>query len=141
MPWYDSLDHAGAFQMGIMRRLFESRPFQKLAPDQTLVVNGPTYGGAKIRAERADDGSFAFIYSPRGESFTVDKSRLKAARLKEIWFDPRYGASYHFHSTTNEGYQTYAPPTSGRGQDWLLILEDEAADFPSPTDYKFTQQR
>ena len=141
MPWYDSLDHPGAFQMGIMRRLFESRPFQKLAPDQTLVVNGPTYGGAKIRAERADDGSFAFIYSPRGESFTVDKSRLKAARLKEIWFDPRYGASYHFHSTTNEGYQTYAPPTSGRGQDWLLILEDEAAGFPSPTDYKFTQQR
>lgn len=125
--WYESLDDPAAFQMGIMRRLFESRAFQKLVPDTTLVVNGPNYGGAKIRAERADDGSFAFIYSPRGESFTVDKSMLKAQRLKEIWFDPRYGASYHFHSSTNEGYQTYAPPTSGRGQDWLLILEDEAA--------------
>jgi len=132
MPWSASLDHPGAFQMGIMRKLFESRPFQRLAPDPALVVNGPTFGGAKIRAERADDGSFAFIYSPRGESFTVDKSRLKAARIKEIWFDPRYGASYHFHSTSNEGYQTYAPPTSGRGQDWVLILEDESANFRPP---------
>ena len=136
MPWYESLDHPGAFQTGLLRRLFESRPFQKLMPDAALVPNGPTNGGAKIRAERADDGSFAFIYSPRGESFTIDKSRLKAARLKEIWFDPRYGAAYHFHSTTNEGYQTYAPPTSGRGQDWLLILEDDAAGFPAPREYK-----
>ena len=138
MPWYDSLDHPGAFQMGIMRKLFESRPFQKLVPEREVVANGPAYGGAKIRSERADDGSFAFIYSPRGESFTVDKSRLKAPRLKEIWFDTRYGASYHFHSTTNEGYQTYAPPTSGRGQDWLLILEDESANFPLPLDYKLS---
>jgi hypothetical protein len=134
MPWYQSLDHPGAFQMGLMRRLFESRPFQKLVPDAALVPNGPTNGGAKIRAERADDGSFAFIYSPRGESFTIDKSRLKVARLKEIWFDPRYGASYS-HTTTAEAYQTYAPPTSGRGQDWLLILEDDAAGFPAPREY------
>ena len=126
--------------MGLMRRLFESRPFQKLAPDKDLVVNGTTNGGAKIRSSRAADGSFAFIYSPRGESFTVDKTRLKAARLKEIWFDPRYGASYHFHTTTNEGYQTYAPPTSGRGQDWLLILEDEAAGFQAPNAYRFPNE-
>lgn len=136
LPWYESLDHPGAYEMAIMRRLFESHPFQKLAPDAGLIVNGSMTGGSKIRAARAEDGSFAFIYSPRGESFTVDKSRLKAARLKEIWFDPRYGSSYHFHSTTAESYQTYAPPTSGRGQDWVLILEDESAGFPVPHDYK-----
>jgi len=140
LAWYQSLDHPGAFQMGILRRLFESRPFQKLAPDKELVLSGATNGGAKIRAARAEDGSFAFIYSPRGESFTVDKSRLKAARLREIWFDPRYGATYHFHSTTNEGYQTYAPPTSGRGQDWLLILEDEAAGFPAPSAFRLPNE-
>ena len=135
LSWQQSLDHPGAFQMGILRRLFESRPFQKLAPDPALVVNGPRDGGAKIRSERAHDGSFAFIYSPRGESFTVDKSRLKALHLKEIWFDPRYGSSYELHTFTNEGYQTYTPPTSGRGQDWLLILEDEAAGFPTPSTF------
>jgi len=134
--WYESLDHPGAFQMGVLRRLFESRPFQKLVPDPALVVNGPTSGGAKMRAARAEDGTFAFLYSPRGESFTVDKTRLKATRLKEIWFDPRYGSSYDFHTTTAEGYQTYVPPTSGRGQDWILILEDEDARFSAPNAYK-----
>jgi hypothetical protein len=128
--WEQSLDDPGAFQMGILRRLFESRPFQKLVPERGMIVDGPTTGGAKIRAELADDGSFAFIYSPRGAPFTLDRSRLRAQRLKEIWFDPRYGASYAFHTTENTAYQTYTPPTSGRGQDWLLVLEDELANFP-----------
>jgi len=132
LPWQQSLDHPGAFQMGIMRRLFESRPFEKLVPAPQMIVDGPTSGGAKIRAEVADDGSFAFIYSPRGESFTVDRTRLKATRINEIWFDPRYGAAYYVHNTESGGYQTYAPPTSGRGQDWVLILEDAEAKFPTP---------
>jgi hypothetical protein len=130
--WAQSLDDPGAFQMGILRRLFESRPFQRLAPDPKLLMNAPAQGGAKVRAARASDGSFAFIYSPRGEAFAVDKSRRKGPRIKEIWFDPRYGVSYHFHSTENTGFQTYVPPTSGRGQDWVLVLEDEAANLPPP---------
>ena len=46
--------------------------------------------------------------------------------------DPRYGVNRQLHSTDNWGYQTYAPPTSGRGNDWILILEDDAAGFPLP---------
>lgn len=130
--WEQSLDDPGAFQMGILRRLFESRPYQKLVPERKMIVEGPASGGAKVRAELADDGSFAFIYSPRGKPFTVDRSRLKAQRIREIWFDPRYGVSYHFHTSDNTAYQTYTPPTSGRGQDWVLVLEDDAANFPPP---------
>jgi len=48
---------------------------------------------------------------------------IKASRVKEVWFDPRYGVSYEFHTTDNQGYQTYTPPTTGRGQDWVLLLE------------------
>jgi hypothetical protein len=43
--------------------------------------------------------------------------------VKESWFDPRYGATYELHTSDNQGYQTYTPPTSGRGQDWVLLLE------------------
>lgn len=132
IPWYEALDHPGAFQMGLVRRLFESRPFQKLAPAPSLILAGAATGGAKIRAARAEDGSFAFIYSPRGEPFTVNKSYIKARRVKEIWYDPRYGSSYHIHTTDNAGYQTYTPPTSGRGNDWILVLEDAEAGFPPP---------
>jgi hypothetical protein len=36
------------------------------------------------------------------------------------------------HTTSSRGFQTYAPPTSGRGQDWVLIIEDAAKKWPLP---------
>jgi len=129
-PWYEALNHPGAFQMGIMKRLFETRPFTKLVPDQNeLVVDGPDSGSAKIRAGLARDGSFALIYSPYGKSFTINKNMIRARNIKELWFDPRYGNFYHSLTSECKAFQTYVPPTSGRGNDWVLILEDEAANF------------
>jgi hypothetical protein len=125
ISWYESLDTPGAFQMSFMRRLFETYPFQELIPAQDMILDGPVSGGAKIRAARSKSGKFAIVYSPRGESFTIDKSVLKPKRLKESWYDPRYGCTYYFHTTVNAAFQTYAPPTSGRGNDWILILEEE----------------
>jgi hypothetical protein len=127
IPWHQALDHPGAFQMGLLRRVFTARNFQALRPAPEFILDGPRHGGAKVRAARAEDGSFAFIYSPRGEAFTVDRRLLPAARLKEIWFDPRYGSEHHIHTTDGGAMQTYTPPTRGRGNDWLLILEGEAA--------------
>jgi hypothetical protein len=132
IPWYEALDHPGAFQMRHVRRLFESLPFTKLAPDPSIILNGPATGGAKIRAARASDGSFAIIYSPRGESFTLDKSVIKAERQNQYWYDPRYGASYLIKEHDSWGIQTFTPPTSGRGNDWVLVLMDAAARFSLP---------
>jgi hypothetical protein len=132
IPWQDSLDTPGAFQLGMIRRLFESRPFTRLVPDQSMLLDAPRDGGAKVRAARASDGSFAFIYSPRGERFTVDKGLFKARSLREIWYDPRYGCAYLVPTTDTHGFQTFTPPTSGRGQDWVLIIEDAAQKFPLP---------
>jgi hypothetical protein len=109
--------------MGILRRFMEARPFHTLLPDQHLILNGPLTGPAKLRAMRASDGSFALVYSPQGESFTVDKAVIKAPRVRESWFDPLYGALYEIHTTDNLAFQTYTPPTSGRGRDWVLVLE------------------
>ena len=46
-----------------------------------------------------------------------------ARRVREMWYDPRYGCYYDVHMSDNAGYQTYTPPTSGRGNDWVLVLE------------------
>ncbi len=132
VPWQAALDHPGAAQMGYLRRLFESRSWQTLVPDQTIVKNGPVSGKEKIRAARAEDGRLAFVYSPYGEAFTLDKSIIKADRVREIWWDPRYGVAKEMHVTDRWGFQTYTPPTRGRGQDWLLILEDADAGWPLP---------
>lgn len=122
VPWYEALDHPGAFQMGHLKKLFISRHFEKLVPD-TQIINGPATGGAKVKAALASDGSVIIAYSPRGESFTIDKSVLKGSAWRELWFDPRYGVEYPIHTSPTLGIQTYTPPTSGRGQDWVLIIE------------------
>jgi hypothetical protein len=129
VPWQQALDHPGAFQMGHLRQLLCSRPFWKLAPDDTLLLDGPARGGGKVRAARAADGSFALAYSPRGEQFSVQMSRL-APQVRATWFDPRYGTAYHLHTSDNAGIQTFVPPTRGRGQDWVLVLDDAQAGYP-----------
>ncbi len=135
-PWLEALDHPGAFQMGHVRRLFESRPFQMLAPDEQLLLDGPGSGGAKVRAARAADGSFAFVYSPRGEPFTVRMDVIRSSSVQSTWFDPRYGTAYSIYRGGNEGMQTFTPPTSGRGQDWVLVLDDATRNFPLPGQQK-----
>jgi hypothetical protein len=113
IPWHEALDHPGAFQMRHVRRLFESLPFTKLGPDQRVILNGPTTGGARIRAARASDGSFALVYSPRGESLTLDKSLIKAERQRQYWYDPRDGTAYASKEQDSWGIQTFTPPTNG----------------------------
>jgi len=132
VPWYDSLDHPGAFQMGHIRRLFESRPFRKLVPDQSIIMNGPDTGPAKVRAALARDGSFALVYSPRGEPFMIRVNAIRSGRIRGTWFDPRYGVTEPIHTTDTPGFQTFVPPTHGRGCDWLLVLDDANAGFPPP---------
>ena len=126
VPWYEALDHPGAFQMGHLRKLLESRPFDKLTPGDGFIVDAPRHGGAKVRGIAASDGSYAYVYTPRGEPFTVDKQVISGSRVNEIWYDPRYGTSALLHTSDRWGYQTFVPPTRGRGNDWVLVLE--AAD-------------
>jgi len=132
VPWDQALDHPGAFQMGHVRRLFESRPFHTLVPNENFIKDGPIRGGAKIRGALAADGSFAFVYTPRGDSFSVDLGVFPSRRVRESWFDPRYGVSSAIHTGDNRGIQTYTPPTQGRGQDWVLILDAADRNFPLP---------
>jgi hypothetical protein len=76
---------------------------------------------------REGDGGahlITFVYSPRGEQFTIDKRVFRARLVKEYWYDLRYGCTTYFHATANKSIQTYALPTSGRGNDWILILEE-----------------
>jgi hypothetical protein len=132
VPWYEALDHPGAFQMGFARRLFESRPYQTLIPDGSFILDAPSQGGAKVRGARAEDGAFAFVYSPRGLPFTVRMGVIASLSVRASWFDPRYGYAEPIHTGDNRGMQTFTPPTSGRGYDWVLVLDDAERGFPLP---------
>ena len=53
----------------------------------------------------------------------IQADGVRAPKVRASWFDPRYGIETPLHATTSPGIQTFAPPTSGRGCDWMLILE------------------
>jgi hypothetical protein len=122
-PWFEALDDPGARQMGLMRRFLEAHAFGRLEPDPKLVLDAPREGGAKVRAARTPDGRVAIVYTPRGAGVTVDRGLMAGPRVRESWYDPRYGTLFEFHVTDTVGLQTYTPPTSGPGQDWVLLLE------------------
>jgi hypothetical protein len=131
-PWSEAIDHQGAFQMGHARRLFESRAWETLVPAQELLVGPNLPGDGFVRAAVAQDRSFAFVYSPRGEPVSVDQTRLSALDLTAWWFDPRYGRAYFAHTGVGTAIQVFTPPSAGRGRDWVLVLDDAARGYPPP---------
>jgi hypothetical protein len=135
IPWFEALDHPGARQVGLLRRFVEANAFQTLVPDPGLIADGPATGPSKVKAMRAQDGSRVIVYSSRGEAFTLDQGAVKSAYVRQSWFDPRYGVSYEFRLSgqawDGQALQTFTPPTSGRGQDWVLVLE--ASQAPTET--------
>jgi Protein of unknown function (DUF4038)/Putative collagen-binding domain of a collagenase len=129
-PWQTALAHPGATQMGYFRGLFESRPFTKLVPDQSLLINNVDQGRDRLQAACAFDGSFAFVYAPTGKAIAVNLSKIKGSKLKAQWYDPRQGIATQIDEFPRTEIREFTPPTKGRGNDWILVLENAAIEFP-----------
>jgi Protein of unknown function (DUF4038)/Putative collagen-binding domain of a collagenase len=130
--WRKAIDLPGAGQMKYARTLIESRPFLMRMPDQSLVLSGAGKGTDHIQATRGEDGSYAFIYSASGQPFTVDLDRLSGENLRASWYDPRRGSSQLIKTFARQGKHEFRPPSQGKGNDWVLVLDDVARNFPEP---------
>ena len=131
-PWRKALDHPGASQVGFMRRLFESRPFLQLRPDPSVLASDPGKGAGRALAARAADGSYLFVYTPLGEPVAVSLSRIAGRKIDAFWFDPRTGKAAKIASFANGGTRSFTPSSRGRGNDWVLVLDDAARGFGQP---------
>ncbi len=130
--WVDALGAQGGAQMKHVRVLFESRPWHRLMPDQTVIAGDSRRGADHARAALAEDGSFAFVYSPTGRSVTVNMDKLKSDKVRALWFNPREGKSGVLGEHMGGGKKTFEFFSHGRGNDWLLVLEDLARGFALP---------
>ncbi|QEH32049.1 Putative endoglucanase [Aquisphaera giovannonii] len=131
-PWKAAKDLPGAGQMQHLRALVESRPVLARVPDQSLLASDAGRGTNHVQATRAEDGSYAFVYSASGEPFTVDLGKLSGGRLRACWFDPRDGTSRSIGSLDRKGRKEFHPPSVGKGHDWVLVLDDEERGRPEP---------
>ena len=129
--WLNAVDRPGAYQVGYLRRLIESRPMLHRIPDSSLIVNGQGVKGEHIEAFHADDNSYAMIYLPVGKTITVNESSL-AKQITGWWFNPGDNTAKKIDTFTKTNTMDFTPPSTGVGNDWILVLDDAAKHYKEP---------
>jgi hypothetical protein len=131
-PWQEAIHLPGANQMRHARALIESRPFLTRIPDQSLIAGDPGKGADHLQATRDASGSYAMVYSPSGKPFQVHLDKITGPQVKAWWFNPRSGEAKPAGEFANTGKHGFTPPTSGEGNDWVLVLDQAAKNSPPP---------
>ncbi len=130
--WTEALDRPGAFQVGYLRQLIESRPFMDRVPDQTIVVDGQGGKGQYICAFRDRKGRYLMVYIPQGRNITVNTSALQTGALRGWWFNPATAETIDLGSLRAAGVLQLTTPTQGFGEDWVLVIDHAAQGYSIP---------
>jgi hypothetical protein len=128
-PWYVALDLPGAGQMKYLRRLIESRPMLDRVPDQGLISNA-MQAHDRIQVTRGKD--YLFVYSTQGKPMDLNLGKISGKELTALWYNPRNGESKDGGRMANKGQHSFTPPSTGYGEDWVLILDDASKNYPKP---------
>ena len=121
--WREALQLPGAEQVQHLRTLIESRPMLTRVPDQSLLVSDLGNGGDHVQATRAEDGSYAFVYSASGQPFALRLDWQPDGRMTAYWFNPRSGRRQDIGVIELEDTTLFTPPSQGTGRDWVLGLD------------------
>jgi len=133
IPWYAAIHQPGAAQMGFMRKLFESRPFIEMVPDQEILAKVFGQNKNMIRAARGKDGSFVIVYTPYGNPVHINLEKLSGDEITGYWYNPREGTSLSIEQFKNsKRTKAFVPPSSGQMTDWVLVLDDKSKNYPDP---------
>ncbi len=128
-PWYVAMDLPGAGQMQYLRYLIESRPMFDRIPDQTIITDALS-ASDHIQATRGKD--YIFIYSAQGKKFAASTGKISGTDLMGYWYNPRNGEKTEIGRFPKKDQQEFTPPTTGYGQDWVLVLDDASKNYSSP---------
>ena len=120
--WQQAMELPGANQMIFVKNLILSHPFLERVPDQSLIVENNLAASGHIQATRGKD--YLFVYSSEGKPFTVKLNKISGDTLQAYWYDPKSGKSKETMIVANKGSMKFTPPSSGYGQDWVLVMDD-----------------
>jgi Protein of unknown function (DUF4038)/Putative collagen-binding domain of a collagenase len=129
--WLNAINRPGAFQVGYLRKLIESRPMLDRQPDNSLIVQGQGDKAEHMEAFRAADNSYAMIYMPVGKAITLATSNL-GKQIVAWWFNPKDGGVRKIGNFDNKNTIDLTSPTVGNGNDWVLVLDDASKGYLKP---------
>jgi len=124
MNWKEALELPGAQQMKFIKQLFAEENMWNRIPDQSIIKENNLYPAEHIQAARGD--GWMMVYTAAGKRFTLNTANIKSTQLKGFWFNPRNGEKIEIKSSPGNGWNTFTPPSSGYGQDWILKIEKQA---------------
>jgi len=134
-PWYDALDMIGANQMKHLKNLMLSRPYLTRIPDQSIIVGENKSGAEYVVATRDQSGSYVMVYIPVGMVVKIDLSKLSGNTIKVSWYNTKDGSVVKGPDITKKSMQEFTTPTLGKGNDWVLVLDDGSKKFNEPGKY------
>jgi hypothetical protein len=130
LPWRQAIAYEGSRQVGLMRRLFELRPWHQLVPDQSVIASGQGEGEGHVQAARATDGSFLIAYLPQGGAVGIHMDRISGPDVRARWYDPRTGTWCDIGPFASAGSREFTAPSQGDKEDWVLVVEGAKRGFP-----------
>ena len=126
--WPEAMELPGANQMKYVRKVIESHAVLDRIPDQSLIKENNYPAAERIQATRGND--YLFVYTAAGKPFTLILEKIKGEKLQCYWFNPRDGKTTGIDIIDNKGTKNFTSPSSGYGQDWILIVDDAAKQYP-----------
>ncbi len=126
--WQEALDRPGAFQVGYLRQLIESRSaLGERIPGAGLLIAGAGTGGTQVVAAQGTKGEYALVYIPTaGQTVTVRMDGLAGPSVRAAWYDPRTGQeSALIGAFPASGNREFTTPTTENADapDWVLTLD------------------
>lgn len=127
--WKVALDLPGSGQVGLMRRFFETFPWQSFEQDQSLILNENPENEAYQMAVVSGTRDVMMIYIPDGSKVQVDLSELRGDQVKAFWFNPRDGSRKEIGTFKTSDRPFFEPWSKGWGSDFVLVIITEGADY------------
>jgi hypothetical protein len=131
--WQAAMDLPGSVGMMYWGRLFRSRRWHDLVPDQKHEVVtsglGEFRGLDYLAAAQTPDGGTVIAYMPTSRKITVDMSKVSGSQARGWWFDPGTGKTTAIGEFPTTGSREFTPPGGG---DWVLVLDNASQHLPAP---------
>jgi hypothetical protein len=135
--WFDGMEFPGAADMGHLRRLMQSRPMPgRISAQQMLLAGATEDTPVHPHAMLGENGAYAMIYVPQtSKTMTIDMDLLAGKAHRMWWFEPPTAQVTLIGEFTRgdyapDGAHTFTTPATG--EDWVLVIDDLAANFPQP---------
>ena len=75
---------------------------------------------------------FVMVYIPTGIDARLNLKRCDWKKSKAWWYNCRTGEVSKIGRIKNQEIRQFSTPTQGRGNDWVLVLDNVKSGFKAP---------